>query len=418
MKAIILNGHSTLNSGDAAIILAQVQFLKERFRPLELALTSRTPEVDAEFYRPLGIKVFPPLLPAPSVFKGAGQKAKQTARNLFSVGFKRSLINEIRTSDLVISCGGGYFWSNRKTLPGPMYLQNIIHMWAAKRLKKPVIFFPQSFGPLRNRSAVRLLKGVLGGENVIRVFAREKVSLSFLRGLFSGEKTQDKLDLCPDMAFYLYDERRLAASQRDSDWPRPALALTLRQWSFPEAKGRDEKKRKQRDYLSALAELCRKYAAPGGGSIILFSQARGPGNFEDDRSITGAFRERLRRDIPEGHLFYPQLPISVHPFRIVDLLQKTDLLVATRLHSAILGLLSGIPVLTIAYQPKTKAVMEWLGLGDFSVDISDLGHEKILTRLGEISGRDREVREKIKNSLSALKPMIETKVEKALEKFL
>jgi len=418
MKAIILNGHSTLNSGDAAIILAQVQFLKERFSPLELALTSRTPEVDADFYRPLGIKVFPPLLPAPSVFRGAGQKAKQTARNLFAVGIKRSLINEIRTSDLVISCGGGYLWSNRKALPGPMYFQNMIHIWTAKRLKKPIIFFPQSFGPLRNRTAVRLLKRALEEENVIRVFAREKVSLSFLEGLLGGGKTQDKLDLCPDMAFYLYDERRLATSQKDSGWPRPALALTLRRWSFPEAKGREEKKRKHREYLAALAELCRRYADLGKGSIILFSHARGPGDFEDDRRITDPFWERLRKDIPEGHLFYPELPISVHPFRIMELLQKTDVVVATRLHSAILGLLSGIPVLTIAYQPKTRAVMEWLGLSDFSVDISELANEKMLTRLGEISGRNLEVREKIKDSLSTLKPMIETKLEKALERFL
>jgi colanic acid/amylovoran biosynthesis protein len=418
MKAIILNAHSTLNSGDAAIMLAQLQFLKEKFSPLELAMTSRTPELDAEFYRPLGIKVFPPLFPAPSVFRGAGQKAIQTARHLFAAGNKRSLINEIRTSDLVISCGGGYLWSNRRALPGPMYWQNMLHIWTAKRLKKPVVFFPQSFGPLRSRTAARLLKRALEEDNVIRIFAREKVSLIFLQGLCSREKTLDKLGLCPDMAFYLYDERRLAAPQKDSGWPRPALALTLRRWSFPEAKGRDERRRKHREYLEALAELCRRTTDKGKGSVILFSQARGPGDFEDDRGLTAAFRERLRKDIPEGHLYYPKLPLSVHPFRIMELLQKTDGIVATRLHSAILGMLSGIPALTIAYQPKTRAVMEWLGLSDYSLDIGGLADGKMLTKLGEISGRDREVREKIRDGLATMKPMIETRLETALARFL
>ena len=417
MKIIIINGHSTLNSGDAAIILAQVQFLKRRFRPLELALTSRTPERDAEFYRPLGVKVLPPLLPAPSIFSGAGQKIRQAARELWAVGAKRRLIEEIRTSDLVVSCGGGYFWSERRAFPGPMYFQNLAHVWAAQRLKKPIVFFPQSFGPLRSRAASRLLKRALEDKNVIRVFAREKASLNFLRGLLSGERARGKLELCPDMAFCLYDERRLAAPPKDPRWPRPALALTLRKWSFSETKGRGEKEKRHREYLAALTEACRRTAGQGKGSIILLAHARGPGVFEDDRKITSSFRQRLRRDIPEDRLFYPELPLSVHPFRIMDLLQKTDAIMATRLHSAILGMLSGIPVLTIAYQPKTREVMESLGLGGFSLDINGLSPDKLMAGLEEICDHDHDIREKIKNSLSPLKPMIEKKLEKALERF-
>jgi colanic acid/amylovoran biosynthesis protein len=192
----------------------------------------------------------------------------------------------------------------------------------------------------------------------------------------------------------------------------------LRRWSFPEARGRREKKRKHREYLAALTEVCRRTAGPGQGTVVLYSHARGPGDFEDDRRITAAFREGLKRDIPEDHLIYPELPLSVHPSRIMDLLQKTDAVVATRLHSAILALLSGVPVLTVAYQIKTREVMESLGLGDFSMDISGLVPEKMLAGLEEISARDREIREKIRNSLSPLKPMIERKLEKALERFL
>lgn len=364
-----------------------------------------------------GLKSSPPLLPAPSVFRGPGEKVRRTARELWAIGAKRRLIEEMRSSDLVISCGGGYFWSDRRAFPGPMYLQNLVHIWAAGWLKKPVVFFPQSFGPIENRSARRLLKRTLEHENVIRVFAREKASLSFLRGLLTGEKAQNKLDLCPDMAFGLYDERRVSAPPAVSDWPRPALALTLRRWFFPGTKGRREKKKRQQDYLAALTEVCRRAAGPGKGSVLLFAQARGPGVFEDDRIITSVFREGLRRDVPENQVICPEIPLSVHPFRIMDLLQKTDVVVATRLHSAILGLLSGLPVLTISYQPKTRGIMESLGLGGYSLDISGLSPEEMLARLEEIFDRNREIREKIKAGLSPLKPTIEKKLEKALERF-
>jgi colanic acid/amylovoran biosynthesis protein len=417
MKIVIVNGHSTLNTGDAAIILAQARFLKERFSPLELALTSRTPERDAEFYRPLGIRVFPPLLPAPSVFEGPFQRVGRTARNLGAAGIKRKLIEEIRTSDLVISCGGGYFWSDRRALPGPMFFQNLVHVWVAGRLKKPIVFFPQSFGPLRSRPALRLLKRALEQENVIRVFAREKASLNFLRGLLGEGRSRDKLELCPDMAFCHSDKPQLSAPPQGPGWPRPALALTLRQWSFPQTPGRVEKKRKQREYLEALAEACRRTAGPGRGSIVLFAHSRGPGVFEDDRRITSLFRERLRRDIPEGRLFFPGLPLSVHPFRIMDFLEKMDAVVATRLHSAILGLLSGIPVLAVAYQPKTGEVMESLGLAGLSLDIDELTPDALLAKLGEVLDRNSEIREKIKTSLHPLKPLIEKKLEAALERF-
>ena len=58
MKIFIANTHSILNSGDAGIVLAQIQFLRKYFPSLQISLSSRTPELDKKTFHPLGVKIF------------------------------------------------------------------------------------------------------------------------------------------------------------------------------------------------------------------------------------------------------------------------------------------------------------------------------------------------------------------------
>ena len=128
MKIFIANTHSILNSGDAGIVLAQIQFLRKYFPSLQISLSSRTPELDKKTFHPLGVKIFPPIIPAPSIYTGKAQKIWKSLRNLINIQSKKALIQEIKQSDLVVSSGGGYFWSHRKFLPGPMFFQNYLHI--------------------------------------------------------------------------------------------------------------------------------------------------------------------------------------------------------------------------------------------------------------------------------------------------
>ena len=69
VKVFILNTHSILNSGDAGIVLGQIQFLKKYFAKIDITLTSRTPEMDQDFYAPMGVKVLPPLFQLRALFQ-------------------------------------------------------------------------------------------------------------------------------------------------------------------------------------------------------------------------------------------------------------------------------------------------------------------------------------------------------------
>ena len=48
----------------------------------------------------------------------------------------------------------------------------------------------------------------------------------------------------------------------------------------------------------------------------------------------------------------------------------------TRLHSVILALVGGAPVVAVSYLPKTHGVMSTLGLDGFVLDMSDYRHDE------------------------------------------
>lgn len=416
MKILIVNTHSILNAGDAAIVLTQFQLLKNYFPELSVSITSRTPQLDNKIYKSLGIKVFPPIFPAPSVYSSLTQKFRQTIINLIDLQSKYALIKEMKECDLVIASGGGYFWTHRRFFPGPMFVQNYCHIELASQLHKPIVFFPQSFGPLRNKMASRVLLRLLESDYTVGIYAREKISLDFLSTLMRTNKS--RVFYCPDLAFALDLGSSSEDSPSDLDLPKPVIALSLRQWDFPEAKNPREQKIKQDNYLKAFQKLSENIFQVLKGSILIFCQSRGPGSFEDDRILSIKLFENLKRTIPESHLRYSELQDTSHPLSIVQILKKADLLVATRFHSAIFALNANIPVISISYQPKSRGIMETLGLGHFCLDIAEFNGEGIFSLAKEIIEHSSKVREDIQNKISQIRLEIKTQLEKSLQAFL
>jgi len=413
VKALILNTHSALNSGDLAIVLAQAQYLNERFPGIRLSLTSRTPGVDRIVYQPRGINVIPVLIPAPSVFDTSRQKFQESLQNLLDLGSKSNLKREILDSDFVISSGGGYFYTSRRIGPGPMFLQNLAHVKLAYRLKKPVVFFPQSFGPIYNSLSLRFLSKLLSNEKALRVYVREDISRDFLERLLNIDTA--KIELCPDMAFYLSQEGFLGIDRISLDLPKPVVALTLRNWNFPEIKSRREKEKMNDDYLRCLEEVCERIYERWKGSFCIFPQVRGPGRFEDDRDLTLKFWSRLQKIIPEKKRKLINLDHVISPFWLLHLLAQTDLIVATRFHSAILALIAGTPAIAITYQPKSLGMMRMLNLERFSIDIKHMDADKVMLMAEDVFINSNEVKQKILREIEKARKCIVLKLEREFQ---
>jgi len=414
VKALILNTHSTLNTGDLAIVLAQAQYLNERFPGIRLSLTSRTPGVDRTVYQPRGINVIPALIPAPSIFDTPKQKLQQSLQNLLDLGSKSLLKREILDSDFIISSGGGYFYTSRRIGPGPMFLQNLAHVKLAFQMKKPVVFFPQSFGPIYNSLSLRLLSKLLNNEKALRVYAREDISQDFLERLLKVDTA--KIELCPDMAFYLSQEDSSGTDRACLDLPGPVVALTLRNWNFPEIKSRREKEKKNDAYLQCLEEVCGRIYERWKGSFCVFPHVRGPGRFEDDRDITLKFWSRLQKIIPEKKRILLNPDNVLSPFWLLHLLAQTDLIIATRFHSATLALIAGTQAIAITYQPKSLGMMRMLNLEQFSIDIKHMDADNILSLAEDVFVHSDDVKHKIVREVEKGRKRIRLILERELQK--
>jgi colanic acid/amylovoran biosynthesis protein WcaK/AmsJ len=353
--------------------------------------------------------VFSPLIAAPSLYEGFAMKVCRSLQATFDWPRQKRLIDKIRASDLVISSGGGYFYSHRKQFPGPMFFQNYLPLRIAVAFKKPVILLPQSIGPLLNPIAGRMLKNVLINPFVKNIYARETASLDYLKALLP--KSQEaKLDFCPDMALCLREDLKSEPPALSLNLPGPVAALTVRNWDFPEVNSAREKKARQERYLGAVIQASLEFQRKWGGSVVVVPQVRGPGVFENDEIPSRRVWAELKARLPQGHLAYVQLPPTASPWTLVEIYARSDLVLATRFHSALFGLLSGTPVISLDYQAKSRSTMEWLELGGWSLSVSTLRPEALLHLADRIIEDGGGLKKTIRRQTALAQTVIEEKL--------
>jgi colanic acid/amylovoran biosynthesis protein len=418
MRVLILNTCSTLNRGDAAIVLGQIRLLQKYCPEARIAITSKTPALDRAFYHHLGVTVLPPLTPALSTYRGFSSKLVEGARTLTAWGEKRRLLQNLQRSDLVLSCGGGYFYSYRSTLPGTTFWQNVFHAFLANALDKPLVFLPQSFGPFGSVLASGGVKRLLEGQNVLKIFAREEASHQHLHRMLS-KAHHPRIALCPDMACYLTENARPGNLDGESlNLPRPILALNLRQWPFPDTEDPAARAMKREKYLTALITVAHCFIQRYRGSVVVIPQALGPDPSEDDRPICLEFCRQVQEYIPAGAAIQLREPEASSLTAYMELLSQVTILIGTRLHSCILALVAGVPAISIGYQPKSQGTMDMLGLGRFNRNITDISLEWLLGSVEEIMNQPQEIQQEIRQSLSFARTRIDDQVGSLLKSWL
>ena len=209
------------------------------------------------------------------------------------------------------------------------------------------------------------------------------------------------------MAFYLRKNRVSKKASIKEDLSKPIVGLTARQWDFPDFSNSNQKKRKQARYLEVFEKFGENVFKKWGGSIIIFSQSRGPGRFENDREISQRLMENLKKFVPQTHLKYLDLEETCHPQEIIDILGQIDLLLATRFHSAIFSLMARTPVIAVSYQQKGIGIMKDLNLERYCRDISALETSDILNLGEEILSHAEKIRMKIEDESSNARKKIE-----------
>src|SRR5262249_44298517 len=107
-----------------------------------------------------------------------------------------------------------------------------------------------------------------------------------------------------------------------------------------------------------------------GAEVTFISTCQGIPEYRYDDSKVA---EEIVRSLPETVQKKVRVVREFHrPELLIEILRGFDLLVATRMHAAILALVAGTPVLPIAYEFKTTELFQHLGLGQWVQEIENV----------------------------------------------
>lgn len=401
MKVLILNAHSAQNAGDLAILRESIACMRHAFPQADLMITMNDELSD--------------LLPTDAVFVGSftrwmmrvdahGEwRWRKSLVPLYALLLilasllyrltglqllprlpeRRDLLRAYYAADVVAVIGGGHLYAR--------HAANIAFVWLwlgialAVLMGKPLIFLPQSFGPLPGALQQGMLRWLLSRSAL--VVAREYRSLRLLAEIGMRRRVL----VLPDLAFaddttgaesLLVPEVAALAAQ-----DQPLVGLTLMDWQ-----GQNPQFRNQRSYEAAVLALMRHVHERYGARVVLFAQCTGPTAAHDDRIIA---RRLLAEARAQGIDSVDFVDAALSPEQLKAAYARLDLLVATRMHSAIFALSRNVPALAIGYLYKSVGIMEMLGLERHALDIATIDREKLCAGFDVIWSERDEIRRRL-----------------------
>jgi colanic acid/amylovoran biosynthesis protein len=368
MKIAITN-IVVLNGGDGAILFGMMKVLRAAFgRDTEFSVFCSQPLVagrlfpGVRFQETLGLAACRTRFSRVRYLGRLARMAKRWRYQCVALAVGRGLavfsrllprdsreaLADYASSDLVI-LGGGTYLKDEYGIES-----QICDCQIAAGLRKPLVFFTQSIGPLRRADSRRLFQQVLGRVDCILV--RDQVSADCVRG-FKGPIPP--LYQCADAAFALGDGRWLRA--REPAAPRNRVAVSVRQWPWF---SRDV----ALNYRAAVARAC-EWLLARGFDVTFLSTCQGNPEYTDDAEEADEIVKLLPREardrivVSRGFIRYDAFMRQIGSF---------DFVIATRLHVAILSLISGVPVLPVAYEFKTVELFRQLGLVDWVTEMESI----------------------------------------------
>ncbi|WP_420455019.1 polysaccharide pyruvyl transferase family protein [Rubrivirga sp.] len=379
------------NGGDAAILLGLERALRAALPPFEMTLFETQPEVARAAFPEYDIRTGLSSVAWPQIARGIPARARRVARwverrpRLLAAGHvwadgrhDQALalagrdgadpFRALAQADVVVSTGGTYFvpayWL------GPRYLEfDVLHA-----LGQPYALYTQSVGPFDTMPKDRL-KRIFEGARVTMLRGEE--SQAAVRAIAPGARTVVRADA----AFALADAETLAAA-RTREWPSsPTVAISVRDW--PHFTTVDSGLGMAR-YRASVAAVTTHLARVHGATVRFLSTCQGRPKYRfDDSAVALDIVAKLPPDV--------QRRVEVDreardPLAIRDAYGEADLVIATRMHAAILALAAGTPVLGIAYEFKTQELLDALGVPDWVEDIETVTPGTLVRRLDRVLG--------------------------------
>jgi len=291
----------------------------------------------------------------------------------------RAILKEFRDADAVVFVPGGYFIA--PSSDHTYWLRHAFCLVLARVNRKPIALSACSIGPFFGTANRWIAKKVLNWADVIVL--REERSLEAVRQLGVN---QAKLHLAADAAFTLpqCDQARRAqlAATYCNTGRKLYVGVSVRDYDFPQSK--DPAAARKR-YLDAVAELVAYVVREYSASVLFMPQCIMPELNDIAAAEQVAERVGETKDVVV-------LREDYSPEELKTLYGLMDVFVGVRMHANIFALGAGTPVLAIAYEPKTRGIMQMLDLERFVVNIDEVSADILKEKFDRLLEQQDEVR--------------------------
>jgi colanic acid/amylovoran biosynthesis protein len=387
---ILITNIVTLNAGDAAILYAMIDLLRGVFgENTRIIVYDKHGETPRRYYPELEFRKLIYLNGNTNSLRfrlgrWALEKNLPVIPLVLNSAVRRDL-REYKTADLIVSSGGTYLVENYSMDA------RIFDYELSLQLGKPLVFFTQSLGPFINEENRRALLPIFN--SALAILVRDQRSLNHLVDL--GVRNPN-VHLAADAAFALSDPAALASAKFKTQLPGAPLrvAVSVREWKHFDSIDAAAGMKRYRDALAALVEhLVEKYNA----EVTFISTCQGMEEYwtNDARvaqTVVDVLPDKIRGAVSVNSEFH-------QPAVLANMLRDYDLVIATRMHMAILALGVGTPVLPIAYEFKMHELFEKLGQRRWVQDIESISAQTLVDTADEFLALLPDIREPLFNAV-------------------
>lgn len=426
----IVNVWSDQNRGDAAIVEATIEAVKEvhgcatiHLHNCVFGYEDLLSQLDKHFsfFLQSGLPIYPSLCPTMTVvdkeptirrwnkvlylFRALSILLLASIKPRFGklllkneeMGAYRSLCS----ADLIVSKGGSYLlgnhWKDFLTISMVMFPLVLGSICGARTMMLGV-----SIGPANSPWAARVMRFWFRWVNCF-VLREEKAYETCIRLGVSPSS----LFVMPDLAFLPIVRETVAPRKPDilEGVQGPLVGVTVREWGFDDVR---ERQGRQRNYIESVAFALNSFVLETGAKVVLIPQVIGPSPAGSDVPALVLLESMLANK--ESGL---RMPNDLTPKDLRAIYSHLDLLVGTRLHSIILAF--GTPCVIVGYQgDKSQGTAALIKSEDQFIHINDITGEELLRlmRLAWTNSAD------IKMKMSMLRPHFRELFESKLPQVL
>lgn len=363
-KAGIINAYDWRNRGDRAIIEAQMAWIRTKIPDVEFRIFSACWKENTKAFG--AEKSFHPPVSIP---EGCGHLGGILAplRSYVSASLGKGdgkAWEEFDSCDGYFLCGGGYLYSSQAPILSRQLWIHAANSLLALKSGKPVMQFPQSWGPFHKVSDKWICHKL--AKALPKIAARGNISAAITEKMGLADKT---LSL-PDVVVAISEVGGLPFELPEEP-TKTGLGIAPIEFGF--ARNCTDKDRDE--YLVKLTAIGKAYHQKTGEPITVFVQVSLPGH--DD-------------DLPMAKRLAAQLQAEGVPTTIDNRndwseywknISSQAAFIGCRMHACIFAMVTSIPTIGLAYQPKFQELFEDLCILDRCFDISTFDPAAVISKL-------------------------------------